>query len=489
MNSSQPSILTELPQVLCFLDVETTGSSPQKGRVTEVGILKVSGWAGLTPTLESWSSLVRPDQSIPIEIQQLTGITNEMVANAPAFGELAERILHLTEGHIFVAHQARFDYGFIKAEMERCGRPFQAKTLCTVRLSQAMFPDRAPHSLDAIIARHRLTSTQRHRALGDALVLWEFLKKLIAEESHETLSLVLKKLMRHPSIPAHLPADQLQQIPQTPGVYLFYGLNQHPLYIGKSIHLRERVSEHFCLDYRSERGMRLATEIRRVQWEQTASDFGARLREIELIKTLMPAHNIALRKRPPPLWIRIHPESSKIEYIAHNAGDCQELSTPGLYPIFGPFVSRASVKHHLSELARREQLCLQALGLEKCSKREAARPCFNFQIRKCLGTCCSLESLATHAHRASEALAPWTQPIWTWGLVEIIEPAVNYACASSHFFRNWRWIESLSQDSSHSPTDGSAELGRGRPFDLNIYQLLRPILEGRPASAGLQIQI
>lgn len=467
------------------MDVETTGSSAQKGRVTEVGIIRVEHWATDNPKLTRWSSLINPKQSIPLEIQALTGITPSMVRDAPVFSEVSEIITRLCTDAIFVAHSARFDYGFIKAEMERSERAFHAKTLCTVRLSQAMFPDRSPHSLDAVISRHKLHCAQRHRALGDAEVLWEFLKVLMREESHEELSMTMKKIMRHPSLPAHLPTDQLERIPKTPGVYKFFGLNRHPLYIGKSIHLRDRVSEHFCVDHRSERGMRLASEIRRIEWEQTAGDFGARLREIELIRTEMPAHNVALRKRTQTLWISVDAQSARVRFYPCNQAlpQADENAEPETY--FGPFSSKASVKHHITELARKEQFCLKTLGFEKISKADLladpARPCFNFQIQKCLGACCGKEPSPALATRLKQALEPRRRPAWLWDEVKIIEAATDYRCPRVHRFKDWQWLGSSAEEAD-GPT-ATLEAGNDwgahpdTSFDINIYHLVLPLLK------------
>jgi DNA polymerase III subunit epsilon len=477
LDTPKPSPLAQLPKTLCFLDVETTGSSAQKGRVTEVGIVRVEDWAGSSPKLTRWSSLVNPEQSIPLEIQALTGITPNMVKDAPVFTQLSAVIQELCADAIFVAHQARFDYGFIKAEMERCGKPFHAKTLCTVRLSHAMFPDQTPHSLDAVIQRHHLHCEQRHRALGDAEVLWEFLKVLIQKETHETLSLCMKKIMRHPSLPAHLPVDQLERIPKTPGVYKFYGLNKHPLYIGKSISLRERVSDHFCVDHRSERGIRLASEIRRIEWEQAAGDFGARLREIALIKTEMPAHNIALRKRTQTTWISIDPASARVQYHPCNSEVSGDHSVPTL---FGPFPSKASVKHHLTDLARKESFCLKALGFEKVSKAdllaEPLRPCFNYQIQKCQGACCGKESVQQLAERLALALEPKRRPLWRWDEVHIVEPEASYPCPRMHRFKEWKWLGSSATPSVGISLNWSAEATGD--FDINIYHLVLPVIQG-----------
>ncbi len=156
---------------VCFVDVETTGSSPARERVTEIGVVTVDA-DGEDVRVQEWSSLVNPGVPIPPEIQWLTGITNAMVRDAPGFAALADELAERLRDAIFIAHNARFDYGFLKAEFARAGIKWSTRTLCTVRLSRLLYPDRAPHSLDAIVARFGIEGEQRHRALGDARVLW-----------------------------------------------------------------------------------------------------------------------------------------------------------------------------------------------------------------------------------------------------------------------------------------------------------------------------
>src|SRR5258706_10710661 len=155
---------------IAFVDLETTGTTPTGDRVTEIGIVRVVDG----DLAEEWSTLVNPECPIPEEIQSLTGISNAMVRDKPTFAELRREVAQRLEGHLFVAHNARFDYGFLKNEFRRVEMPFTADVLCTVRLSRRLFPEAPAHNLDAIIARHQLddvvkgdaqSRTGRHSAL------------------------------------------------------------------------------------------------------------------------------------------------------------------------------------------------------------------------------------------------------------------------------------------------------------------------------------
>ncbi|MEO5693604.1 MAG: exonuclease domain-containing protein, partial [Usitatibacter sp.] len=297
---------------IAFVDLETTGVTATGDRITEIGIVRVEDGE----LVEEWSSLVNPECSIPGEIQLLTGITNEMVRPAPTFSQLAREVRERLEGHLFVAHNARFDYGFIKNEFRRMEIAFTADVLCTVRLSRRLYPEAIGHSLDAVIARHGLEgavsgtarreegsvafprpNAGRHSALGDARVLWRFVQRLYHEKEVPDIVAAVRRLLKIPSLPPQLPADALENLPEGPGVYRFYGVNDLPLYVGKSINLRDRVRSHFSSDYRSANDHRLSGEIQRIEVDETAGELGALLKEARLVKELLPLHNHKLRRK------------------------------------------------------------------------------------------------------------------------------------------------------------------------------------------------
>lgn len=151
-----------LPSQLAFIDLETTGANPAIDRITEIGLIEV-----VDGEISTWSTLVNPERAIPQFIQQLTGIRDEMVADAPTFAEVAGELRGRLHGKLFIAHNARFDYGFVKNEFQRLGQRFQADVLCTVRLSRKLFPEHHKHNLDSLIVRHGLEAGGRRRALAD----------------------------------------------------------------------------------------------------------------------------------------------------------------------------------------------------------------------------------------------------------------------------------------------------------------------------------
>jgi len=185
-----------LPQALIFLDLETTGMAAAEERITEIGLVEVANGEAVG----SWSQLVNPQRSIPPFIQALTGITDKMVEDAPTFEQLATGLFERLDGKLLVAHNARFDFGFLECEFARLGICYRPQVLCTVKLSRKLFPEQRRHNLDSLIERHGLRCEARHRALGDAEVLWQFLQKIYAEVDAVRIAAALKAQLDTPGL-------------------------------------------------------------------------------------------------------------------------------------------------------------------------------------------------------------------------------------------------------------------------------------------------
>jgi DNA polymerase-3 subunit epsilon len=447
---------------LAFVDLETTGTTAATDAITEIGIVRVEADpAGLAaPRVTEWSTLVNPGVSIPPEIQALTGITNAMVRDAPPFSRIADEVAARTAGALFVAHNARFDYGFLKHAFARQERAFSARVLCTVRLSRRLYPDEPRHNLDSVIARHALPVAGRHRALGDARVLWSFVQSLYGSFAPEAIEAAARRVLRTPSLPPQLPPDALDGLPEAPGVYLFYGLNALPLYIGKSTNLRERVGAHFSSDYRSATDVRLSSEIQRIDFEETAGEIGALLREAALVKSMLPAHNHALRRKADSGVLQLPTKPGPPSFLPAAGVEAEELAGT-----FGPFSSRRQARDTLRSLASEHALCWKALGLEK---RDG--PCFARQVKRCAGACVEAESAAAHHERIVSALAKHAIPRWPFaGLAALRERALLGDRTDIHVLRDWCWLGTAQDE---------GELGRivdapPRPvFDADIARLL-----------------
>jgi DNA polymerase III subunit epsilon len=440
-----------LERRFAFVDLETTGVSPADDRITEVGIVRVDG----DTVVDEWSSLLDPGVPIPPEIQALTGITSAMVRGAPRFAELWPQIAARLAGRIFVAHNARFDYGFLKAEFRRVGERFSADVLCTVRLSRRLFPQYTSHRLDALIDRHRLPAAERHRALGDARLIQAFLATLWREEDRENLESSIRALLKQPATPPHLDAARLDVLPESPGVYTFVGASGQPLYIGKARNLRERVRGHFYADSRNANDARLVAEVHAIEIEPTAGEFGALLLEMQRIKQCAPLHNVALRRRETTCFLQADIAGRPPRVVPlGELPDGDPLSHEVLY---GPFGSRASARAALSALGRAHRLCDRALGLWA---REGA--CFSRQVRRCEGLCTGDEAAEHHHARLLAALAPLRFPAWPLeGPITLVESDPDTGRTDRLAFDRWCAL------GAEGP----------QPFDPDVYKLLRRRLE------------
>ncbi len=439
-----------------FIDVETTGMKPLADRVTEIAIIRFNA-NGAT---ERWQTLVNPGVAIPAEIQALTGITNAMVRAAPSFFDVRDELRRMLEGAVFVAHNARFDYGFIKNEFRRQGEAFTADVLCTVRLSRRLYPNADGHGLDAIVSRHRLGGFDRHRAMGDSEATAAFVCKTEDDHSPDTLKAIVKSLLKTPSLPAHLPTTALADIPDSPGVYLFYGINDLPLYIGKAKHLRERIRAHFSSDHMTPNDIRLSQEMRRIEWLPTAGEFSALLLEAQLVKERMPLHNVNLRRREKVGFFQLQESDGHASLHWISAVNLPDAHTD----IFGPFSDKASAKKWLMFVAREHQLCDHLLGF--CKPRAANEPCFARQVGRCFGACDDTETVAAHSERLRSAIAANALPAWPFAGAAVYEEidAANDR-ADALLFDQW------------CAMSGGARL----PFDADVYRLLRRTM-GKTAS-------
>ncbi|MDD5463157.1 MAG: exonuclease domain-containing protein [Methylococcales bacterium] len=444
-------------QPLAFVDLETTGGSSTQDSITEIGIVLVDDSG-----VREWSQLINPQTRIPFYIEQMTGITNAMVAEAPPFDAIAEEVDTLLRDRLFIAHNARFDYGFLKNAFKRLGMTFQPSVLCTVKLSRAFYPEYPYHNLDSLIERYRLTANGRRRALADAQLIHQFWTHLSNCFSPSTLNDTVQQLVNRSSLPSHIDPLLIHELPEGPGVYLFYGENNLPLYIGKSINIKQRVLSHFSADHRHSKEMSLSQQLRRIDWIETAGELGALLTEAKLIKQLTPIHNRRLRRKEDLCAWQLLQENEQLRPKLIWANDLDFGAQNNLY---GLYHSQRDAQKALRGIADQYQLCLSIFGLEKTVK---GRACFAHQIRKCKGACVGHEQPLQHAARLLAAMTKLKLATWPYRSAVGIKEGDEL-----HIIDHWCYLGTAKQEA-----DVHELLASGRPaFDRDMYLMLNKALK------------
>jgi len=450
-----------------MLDLETTGGNAVHDRITEIAAVRVENGVETA----RWSSLVNPGVRIPPFIQSLTGINDAMVADAPSFEALAPTLLNLLEGAVLVAHNVRFDHGFLVHELARLEQQLKVRTLCTVRLSRKLYPQHRGHGLDAILQRHGLHTQARHRAMGDVDVVLQWLRLASAELGADTLARAAQELLQGSAcLPPQLETP-VSDIPERPGVYFFYGEGAVPLYIGKSVNLRARVMSHFQAATKVAREMRILTEIRRVEWTETAGELGALLLEARLVKELQPLHNRQLRREKALCTWQLATDAKANPLLKLRQMDAVDAAHWG--DLYGTYRSKRQAHDSLRLLAETHGLCLRLLGLES-----GKGGCFASQLGRCKGACAGREAPVLHRTRLQMALAQHRLQAWPYeGWVGIREYQTETERCDIHVFDHWCHLATVHDEAELEDLrhQGRRPLG----FDLDTYCLLQKRLTSK----------
>jgi DNA polymerase III subunit epsilon len=380
--------------MFAIVDIETCGGKFEfrKGRITEICIVVHDG----LQVVEKFTTLLNPECPITYFYTRLTGITNEMVANAPKFHEVAKKILELTEGRIFVAHNVSFDYNFIRDEFASLGYKFRREKLCTVNLSRKLLPGRISYSLGNLCASLGIENEARHRAEGDTMATVKLFELLLELKSHDPQykNMGVEKIMTRKvdNIKDYI----LKKLPEECGVYYFLDKDQNIIYIGKSLNMYNRAQSHF--NTRDKKGKKMLYELFNVDFVLTGSEIIALLLESEEIKKHKPKYN---RRRISDTFthcISWHKDEKGIINFAINPFDEAENSLRA-------FTSISSARELLERWIEDYELCINYCGL-----MDKESVCFNHQIKKCNGICAGMETVEEYNRRAKLILEEFT--VW-----------------------------------------------------------------------------
>jgi DNA polymerase-3 subunit epsilon len=278
--------------VFAIVDIETTGGQPSANAITEIAVYISNG----EKILQKFETLVNPEMPIPIYIQSFTGITQKMVETAPTFNQIAPELFHLLNGNIFVAHNVNFDYTFIKHQFELAGFQFQAPKLCTIRLSRKIIPGFSSYSLGNLCGSIGIQLNNRHRAAGDALATTQLFHLLVQKDNEQFIVESLKKKNKEYVLPPNLPKEEVEKLPQTPGIYYFIDNKGLAIYVGKAKNIKNRVISHFTGNLNSSQKQNLIRNTFGLSFVQTGNELLALLMESQEIKRLWPDENRAQKK-------------------------------------------------------------------------------------------------------------------------------------------------------------------------------------------------
>ncbi|MFP4620468.1 MAG: exonuclease domain-containing protein [Bacteroidales bacterium] len=362
------------------IDVETTGLSSQHGKIIDFALIISDG----KKVTDEFHTLINPERSIPAHITRLTGITNEMVKEAPKFWEVARDIVIMTEDKTFVAHNVNFDYRFVRSEFARLGYDYKRKKLCTLKHSRKLIPGKKSYSLGNLCREMEFDIDHRHRAYGDAkatVLLFHYLMRQQSGEN-ENVKVPVSDL------------TMLQNLPEATGVYYFLNHHKEVIYIGKSRNIKSRVLSHFQ-ESPSRRARNMIEQIMDVNYEVTGSELVALLKESHEIKEKKPLYNRRQRKSSSDFGI-YHYEGQngymhlKIEKFSGEEG------------LLTTFNSHREAREFLFGLCERHNLCQKLCGLY-----ETEGACFYYHVSSCRGACIQEEPPESYNMRAYQAIGKY----------------------------------------------------------------------------------
>jgi len=368
------------------IDIETTGGRADAHKITEIAIYVTDG----KEIIKEYQTLLNPERSISNMIQRLTGITPEMVEDAPLFCEVAKKIVEMTKDTVFIAHNVGFDYGFLRQEFAELGFNYVRPRLCTVRLSRKFFPGYPSYSLGNLCQSMGIPIENRHRAGGDALATTILFHKIMAADEEGELPTMLKKFSRKTVLPPNLKAEKFERLPDSCGVYYFLNEKGKVIYVGKSNNIRKRAISHFSSLSKRRNG--LFEAIHDIHFEITGSELVALLLESSEIKKYYPQYNRAQKRDRPKFAI--------VRYVNQKGRVQLGVDRWKNHPDYIlPFTSIAAAKSFLHRIVKKYNLCPRLCGLQSTVVK-----CFDHLFGECEGNCDS-ENVDAYNEKVERALA------------------------------------------------------------------------------------
>ncbi|MDQ7948316.1 MAG: exonuclease domain-containing protein [Pedobacter sp.] len=432
------------------VDIETTGGYAAAHGITEIAIEIHDGLR----VIDRYETLINPLQPIPMHIQALTGINDQMVANAPTFSEVADEIFAILHDKVFVAHNVNFDYSFVRHHLAASGFTFNAKKLCTVRMSRKIFPGLASYSLGKLCNALKVPLNNRHRAGGDAAATAIVLGMLLEKDELGLIQETLKRSSREQVLPPHLSHSAIDRLPNSPGVYYFKNEKGKVVYIGKAKQLKKRVSSHFSGNSTSQQRQNFLKSIHSIDFQTCGTELMALILEAAEIKRLWPENNRAM-KRFEQKYALYHFEDQK-GYIRLGI-DKYRKNSATLFTFNHLLDGHQLVKDLVAAHQLCEKLCFVQTKKGACTAHEQG---------ECHGACLEQEHPYSYNLRVNQAIAALQQLLPSFAFIDEGRHADEKSCL---------WVEKGKLygmgyiDSSSSLDDLEALKNAVVPYPSNDY--------------------
>lgn len=371
-----------------IVDIETTGGYAAANGIIEISVQVFDG----ENVIETFETLINPGQVIPKYIQAFTGITNEMVEDAPRFEDVAEKVYTILQGNVFVAHNVNFDYSFIKNHLEHCGYTLNVKKLCTVRLARQIFPGFPSYSLGNLCHSLEIELVNRHRAGGDAGATVILFKKLLDNDTKKLIAVSLQRSSKEQVLPPNVPPHHFRQLPATPGVYYFHDSKGKVIYVGKAKHIKKRVNSHFSNNSDSRQRQNFLRHTYAISFKQCATELMASILEAAEIKRLWPQFNQAQKNAEDVFGIYLYEDQNGYQRLVidkkrrHSSPVCS-------------FHYKVDVHNFLKKLISRFRLCPRLCYIQVDNEK-----CVGILEDYCNGACEGNEDASTYNQRVQQAL-------------------------------------------------------------------------------------
>lgn len=367
----------------------------------------------------------------------------------------AEHLTSILEGRLLIAFQAKELAANLRIKISKSGLSCKFQSFCLTRLFGRISEDFSPD-------------------YDDPLGTYENLLKLMDNLSEKDLQEGLNPLLKSSYLPPNLRLGELEKLPNECGVYFFYGKHDQLLYVGKSIQIRQRVISHFQEDGKNRRESKMCREVHRVDYQTTAGELGALLLESDCIKRLKPRYNIRLRRTDKYFALCLEEN----EWGYHT---CRTISGAKAVDsvlngehknlrLITLFSTKRQLVSHLNSIVKKFTLCKKLIGLET-----GRGPCFGFQLKKCEGACCQVESVEKYNVRLALALENIRFESWPYvGRIALREKNIATGDLQYHVIDQWRYVGST--DSRKNAVKLRSPFKKEDPVDLDCYKIIKKYL-------------